>query len=64
MKLQTIIKSKGKTCKEVASFLGITKQTFNYKCKKFENGKLLFTRKQLELIANFIDADVSIFFKN
>lgn len=63
MKLQEIIKSKGKTCNEIANILGISKQNFNYKCKKFENGKLLFSRKQLEMIAKHIGAEVSIFFK-
>lgn len=63
MELKTIIKKQGKTCEEVANILGISKQNFSYKCKNFRNGKILFSRKQLEIISNFLRVDISIFFK-
>ena len=63
MNLKNIIKKQGKTCKEVASILGLSKQNFSYKCKKFEEGKILFSKNQLDLISNFIKVDKSIFFE-
>lgn len=63
MNLKKIIKKQGKTCKEVANILGLSKQNFSYKCKKLEEGKILFSKIQLDLISNFIKVDKSIFFE-
>lgn len=63
MNLKNIIKKQGKTCKEVANMLGLSKQNFSYKCKKFEEGKILFSKNQLDLISNFIKVDKLIFFE-
>lgn len=62
MNLKNIIKEQGKTCKEVANILGLSKQNFSYKCKKLEEGKILFSKKQLNIISTFLEIDKLIFF--
>ncbi len=61
MKIQELIKKKGMKNIEIANKIGITKQSFYYKCKKLNEGSILFNRKEISLICSMLDIDANIF---
>ncbi len=47
---------------DLARLLGLTKQGFFHHLKQLEKGKNTLSAKQMKLIADYLERDISIFF--
>lgn len=48
---------------EIAKILGISRQDFNYHRNNLKKNKITFNTKQIKLICQILNVDISIFFE-